>query len=177
MSNKVNKIILHHSAISRDKNKKQFKAINNYHKRLWNFKSSLGYYGGYHYLIEPSGRVHQYRAETDVGAHCSQEKMNFNSIGICLTGNFDIEKPTPNQIFALRDLLKKLVLKYKLNKKDIMFHNAYANKSCPGGSVDIDFVRSLVGNTTHSNDQDSEKNPKEKIQKLLEELTTLVKKL
>jgi len=137
-------IILHHSSVSQKKNKKQFRAINNYHKSLWDFKSSLGYYVGYQYLIEPSGKVIQARRNTETGAHCYQQDMNHKSIGICLTGHFDLEQPKPKQIFALRDLLRKLCKDYVIPVKNIKTHNEFAKKSCPGSNIDIVFIRSLV---------------------------------
>lgn len=145
-------IILHHSAVSRQANSMQFMAINNYHKSLWNFRSKIGYYGGYHYLIEPNGAIKQFRAEDESAAHCYQGNMNNQSIGICLTGNFDIEKPTSWQVFALRDLLRSISKKYGIGRDRIFFHRDYAInpatkkalKSCPGKFVDRGFIRSLI---------------------------------
>ncbi len=140
-------VILHHSATAYTKGlfgySKQFDGINNYHKAQWNFKSSLGLYGGYHYLIEASGEVRQYRKDNEVGAHCYQQDMNRKSIGICLAGHFDIQKPTPMQIYALRDLLKKV---FKNNNIDKIYpHNKFAAyKSCPGKNIDLGFITSLV---------------------------------
>jgi len=140
MKNQPKNLIIHHSAVSRYRNSCQYTAINNYHK-------NLGWGGiGYHYLIEPNGRIMAGREENIVGAHCCQKYMNFLSIGICLTGNLDTEKPTSAQIFALRDLLRKLTKKYKISKNNIWFHRDFAPKTCPGKNMDRGFVRSLVTN-------------------------------
>ena len=138
-------IMIHHSAVSYALNADQFKANNNYHKAQWNFKSSMGYYLGYTYEIAKSGFIKQARQEGEQTAACYQENMNNGQcIHICLDGNFDIEKPAPEQVYALRDILKGLVKKHGIKKDNIVFHSAYAQKTCPGKNVDLLFVRSLV---------------------------------
>ena len=137
--------MIHHSAVSHDRNPDQFDANNRYHKAQWNFKSSLGFYLGYNYEIAKSGLKRQARQDGEQTAACYQNNMNNGQcLHVCLDGNFDIEKPEPEQIYALRDLLKLLVKKYGIKKEDIVFHNQYAQKSCPGKNMDIMFVRSLI---------------------------------
>jgi len=137
--------MIHHSAVSYVKNSDQFEANNQYHKKEWNFKSTMGFYLGYNYEIAQSGLKRQARQDGEQTAACYQGNMNSGQcIHICLDGNFDTEKPAPPQIFALRDLLKALVKKYGINKNNIVFHGQFAPKSCPGKNMDINFVRSLV---------------------------------
>lgn len=139
-------IIVHHSAVSRTKNSNQFVANNNYHKSIGFPKSLLGFYLGYHYEINAAGKVFQARYNYEVGAHCKENLMNYKSIGIGLDGNFDIEDPTPEQIYSLRDLLRRLCRDLKLSRDAILFHRHFADyKSCPGKRVDLCFIRSLVG--------------------------------
>src|SRR3990167_7232831 len=113
-----NKIIWHHSADASAG--PQFFKINEDHKAKWNFASSLGYFGGYHYLIEKDGKVFQYRADDEVGAHDLGE--NIGSIGICLAGNFDAELPTKQQEQALAPLLKTILTKWKIRHNRIDPH-------------------------------------------------------
>ena len=108
-------IIIHHSAVSREKNSEQFDAINNYHKsKGWGMI-------GYHYLIEPNGKIKVGRMENQHGAHCIG--CNHNSIGICLTGYFDIEYPTEEQEKSLRNLLVDLLKEYK--GAEIKYHRDF----------------------------------------------------
>lgn len=138
-------IMIHHTAVSYSKNADQFDANNNYHKNLWSFKSSLGFYLGYNYEIAANGRVRQARKDGERTAACYQKDMNDGrAIHIALDGNFDIENPKPEQIFALRDLLKKLVSLYKIEKENIVPHKEFAPKSCPGKNIDMDFIKSLA---------------------------------
>ncbi|MCF7819864.1 MAG: N-acetylmuramoyl-L-alanine amidase [Candidatus Pacebacteria bacterium] len=169
-------IMIHHSAVSYDRNSDQFEANNNYHKAQWDFKSSLGFYLGYNYEIAKNGKVRQARADGETTAACYQQNMNDGRcIHVCLDGHFDNEKPQPAQIFALRDLLRKLVDKYKIKKDNIIFHRDYASKSCPGSNLDIVFIRSLVNGQTEA--QNDDENIKEELINILNKAIELIKRL
>ena len=76
----------------------------------------------YHYVIgngtySGDGEVETGRLENESGAHCSADGMNFKSIGICLVGNFDIDKPTPAQMQALEKLCWDIMERYKIPHK------------------------------------------------------------
>ena len=137
---KIKYIIIHHSAVSREKNSEQFEAINNYHRRKgWGII-------GYHFLIEPNGRIRVGRNENHIGAHCIGR--NHDSLGICLTGNFDIEDPTKEQEKSLKVLLSDLLKEYK--KAQIAYHRNFANKSCPGKLIADDWAKNLINNNNTS---------------------------
>lgn len=141
--NIVKNIIIHHSLVSYNKNADQFDAINEYHKRKWNgkTKSSLGFYGGYHYQISKLGDVKRYRKENETGAHCSQKLMNYRSIGICLDGNFDIEEPTQEQCRSLYKLIKELQDIYGVPDGNVYPHRHFATyKSCWGSLLPHDIL-------------------------------------
>lgn len=169
-------IMIHHTAVSYEKNPDQFIANNAYHKAQWKFKSSMGFYLGYNYEIVKNGKVYQARKSGETTAACYQSDMNDGRcIHIALDGNFDTEKPFPNQIFALRDLMKELVAEFDIKKNNIILHRGYANKSCPGNNVEIGFIQSLVF-------PDAVENPdtpdlKEKLIKLVQELLSLIRKI
>ena len=167
-------IMIHHTAVSYDKNPDQFKANNSYHQAQWGFKSSLGHYLGYTYEINKAGRAHKAREDGEPTAACYQKDMNDGRcIHIALDGNFDIEKPASAQIYKLRDLLNEKVKEYGINKNNIIFHNQLATKSCPGGNLELPFVRSLVS----PNALDEQSTSKEKIVKVVEHLLKLIKQL
>jgi N-acetylmuramoyl-L-alanine amidase len=157
--------IVHHTAVSRAKAPVQFDAVNRYHQSQWgeSIKSSLGYYGGYHYLIEPSGVVKQYRRDTEMGAHAVGQ--NDKSIGICLTGNFDIEFPTTEQSNALRDLLRVLIVRHGLSYEAIYPHRKYARKTCYGSNLMDSWARDLARLPTGT-DQKHEQELLAKVSKL-----------
>lgn len=119
-----------------------FEIVDTYHKGLWNFKSSLGHYIGYHYFIDKSGKVTQGRADSDEGAHTKGK--NLTSIGICLAGNFDAQLPTTKQKDALRTLLGRLSVLYGIPKANIVPHRAFANKTCYGKKLGDTWAADLL---------------------------------
>ena len=142
---KCTSVMIHHTGISYKRNSDQFLANNRYHKNIWNFKSSLGFYLGYNYEINKKGFVRQARANGERTAACYQKNMNNGScIHIALDGNFERERPYPNEIFALRDLLRLLFSQFNLKKENIYFHKQFSNTKCPGKNMDLNFIRSLV---------------------------------
>jgi len=152
----IKNIFIHHSASLRSGNSKQLSAINNYHyQKDWGNKtgivrckaSSLGYYVQYHYLIEPSGEIIQTAKENEIRWHAGD--YNATSLGICLTGNFDVETPTGEQERQLRALLLELVKRYPNAK--IRYHREVAPKSCPGNLIPDDWAINLIKNKTMSN--------------------------
>ncbi len=174
--------MIHHTAISYDKNKDQFKGSNEYHKAKWRFKSNLGFYLGYNYEISANGKVRQAREDGEQTAACYQANMNDGRcLHICLDGNFDIEKPKPKQIFALRDLLKNLASKYSIDSDHVVFHSQFAKKTCPGSNIDIKFMRSLIdpeilreASSEESEGDEKKKNTAEKKEELVELLRKMM---
>jgi len=147
-------IIYHHSGVSREVQPNQFWTINNYHKQKWHFKSQLSLYGGYTYLIEPNGKIKQYRLETETAAHCIG--MNDKSVGICLSGHFSKELPTEAQKTALQGLLLELVKKYNIPLTRIVGHRYFAKAECPGRNLSNDWAQQLVATEYQKSDNEKE---------------------
>lgn len=91
-------------------------------------------------MIEPNGTVLRYRMDTEEGAHTLKE--NRRSIGICLTGNFDVEMPTSQQIEALRGILGQMRGSYGL--LPIYPHRKFAVKSCYGSLLPDGWAAKLL---------------------------------
>jgi DNA repair exonuclease SbcCD ATPase subunit len=143
-------IILHHSASPITQTAE---TINEYHRKKWNFKSALGGYAGYQYIIEHDGRVTQWRKDTERGAHTIGR--NDDSIGICIVGWFDDghdSLPTPEQQEALRELIEKKRKEYKIGLNDVKFHRDFTEKSCPGYHITKDWLYNLLGNNMKNQD-------------------------
>ena len=127
---KIDYIIIHHTATDRDRT--TFEAIDNNHKNRWNgkTKSQLGYYCGYTYLIEGNGKVWQARNDIEEGAHTRGH--NRRTIGIGLTGNFEVEDPSIAQLNALEELLGNKMVQYGIKKDKIKCHSDISLTLCPG---------------------------------------------
>ena len=91
---------------------------------------------GYHYLIRKNGMIEQGRLPEAIGAHAYQH--NKTSIGVCLTGNFDIGKPTKEQMASVKELTAWLCRKYDIDsykKGAIVGHRNLNDTSCPGEAL------------------------------------------
>ena len=127
------KIILHHSGV--DSSGNQLTAINRYHKSRGFPLSELGWYVGYHELIEKDGRIIKTRESYEEGAHTLND-WNRKSIGICLIGNFHVHAPTQAQLVALQGLIDKYNLPYIFHK------DADERRTCAGRYLTRDLVES-----------------------------------
>lgn len=144
MTNKNKWIILHHSSGTdynplEDTCHHTLEIINEAHRRRGFPISELGYYCGYQFVVEKTGKIRQARQVNEIGAHC--KGMNDKSIGICIVGNFDIpfNKPTNEQTESLKKLLDKLVDKYGIDPRRIVPHRKFASKTCFGTQLKDDW--------------------------------------
>ena len=120
-------VVVHHSGGNWN-----FNQINNHHKNKWGFKSSLGYYAGYHKFIEFNGQLYIARRDNEEAAHCVDPAKpgywNKNSVGICLQGNMELEKPREWQLITLKEELDSYVARgFK-----VKYHGQIVPTACPG---------------------------------------------
>ena len=99
---------------------------------------------GYHYIINKNGRITKGRNTKYIGAHVKGH--NRNSLGICIIGNFDKEKPTEKQIKKLLKFLKRLSKKHNIENKNILGHREFkgVTKTCPGKNIDLKLIRKNI---------------------------------
>lgn len=90
---------------------------------------------GYHFLIDPSGRIWQGRELRWQGAHASGAN-NIGNIGICLLGNFVRQRegqgPTDQQVRAMRQLVVQLMRRYSFGPDELHCHSDFKATECPG---------------------------------------------
>lgn len=97
-------------------------------------QKNKGYRGtGYNVRVRKDGSVELGRPFGMVGGHCSQDKMNYHSLGLVFEGNFDKEQMGRVQFEAGAKLIAETVrLSNYIKLDNIKPHNIYAKKSCPG---------------------------------------------
>ncbi len=135
-------LIIHHTATDRDTT--TFSSVKNYHiSKGWGDI-------GYHWFITTS-RAYQGRSEDVRGAHCIAGGMNFKSLGICLTGNFQVQQPMQWQLDRLEKLVRDLQAKYNIPNSNILGHREVDNAStvCCGDNL-IPLVKKLRGGNMDS---------------------------
>lgn len=139
-------LIVHHSLTPKDLPLTQVEnSINRTHKARGFNMSSLGWHIGYQYIIYGDGQVRQYRKDAEIGAHTKEQDMNFQSIGICLSGNFDMEFPNAVQVDSLRKLMRKLHKQYLISVNNVYPHRHFAPyKSCFGSKLPDNWAKLLI---------------------------------
>jgi len=89
---------------------------------------------GYHYVIDPYGRVFEGREISWQGAHAAGAN-NIQNIGVCLIGNFDEERPTKAATDKLRQLLDNLRSTWKIPRNQVLTHQELKKTECPGRNL------------------------------------------
>ena len=87
---------------------------------------------GYHYVIDRDGRVWEGRNLRWQGAHVS--KHNEQNIGILVMGNFDIQRPSQQQLDGMQKWVSTLLKRYRLEDGRVRTHGEWpgAKTACPG---------------------------------------------
>lgn len=94
---------------------------------------------GYHYAIDPSGRVWEARSVRYQGAHVKDQ--NENNLGILVLGNFDQQSPTSSATTALDRFVASQMTRYGVPMSRVRTHQELAPTECPGRSLQRYMVR------------------------------------
>ncbi len=129
------RITIHHSAMYfRDTGQRAAAAQINRIQRDHMRNRSYGDIG-YHFLIDPSGRIWEGRKLRYQGAHASGNN-NIGNIGVCLLGNFVRQKqgqgPTSAQIESMEGLVMQMMQRYGFGGESLFCHSDFKNTACPG---------------------------------------------
>jgi N-acetyl-anhydromuramyl-L-alanine amidase AmpD len=93
---------------------------------------------GYHYVIRANGTIERGRPEDTIGSH-SGPQGNGDSVGIVLTGNFEIGAPSTAQMIALAELIKDLRGRY--GNLAVIGHRDVMATACPGRNFPWDDLK------------------------------------
>lgn len=103
---------------------------------------------GYHFVIRKDGTVERGRPIWSVGAHA--QGHNGDSIGVCVSGNFQIASPTPVQIEELAMLIANLCADYAIpmDRQHILGHREVNATNCPG-EILYEMMDEVVGKANY----------------------------
>jgi hypothetical protein len=85
---------------------------------------------GYHYVVDPDGRIWEGRPIGIEGAHVAE--TNDHNIGVMCMGNFERDRPTQAQLATLDALLADLMRRYRVPMGRIATHKELKATECPG---------------------------------------------
>ncbi len=151
LSNRWKRIIIHHSATAQG----SAESFDRVHREVRKWENGLGY----HFVIGngkgmEDGEVavgDRWRKQLD-GAHVKgpdkNEKLNANSIGIALVGNFEEDIPTAKQLAALKGLVNFLRKECFISLADVVGHGEMSDHKtlCPGRFFFVDELRLAIAN-------------------------------
>ena len=138
-------IVVHHSATSVG----SARSMDLYHRNIRHMENGLAY----HFVIgngrgETDGSItvgSRWRRQIK-GGHLASERLNEKSIGICLVGNFEANRPTKRQLASLYALVNYLEDRCRTPADAVKTHRQINTKptSCPGRLFP---TQSLLANT------------------------------
>lgn len=108
---------------------------------------------GYHFVIGNGTETRDGQVEVGRrwsaqkwGAHTKTADNRFNNygIGICLVGNFEVDRPTPAQMRSLAKLTAYLMTTYKIPANRVLGHRDCKPTDCPGRNLSVAEVRRLA---------------------------------
>lgn len=115
---------------------------------MWNYHVNENGWSdiGQHFTVSPDGLIWDGRSldRDPAGIY------GHNDGGICIEmiGNFDTghEDLEGEQLKSAVELISILLKKFNLYLSDIVFHREYSSKTCPGSSIDKNWILGLVDN-------------------------------
>ncbi|HAV64347.1 MAG TPA: hypothetical protein DCY13_18515 [Verrucomicrobiales bacterium] len=139
-------IVIHHSSSKLDSPA----IMDRHHRQVRHMENGLAY----HFVIGGSGpRMKdgdifigdRWRGQLQ-GGHVASERLNQESIGICLIGNFNEEKPTSRQMESLAQLVEYLMDRCGLQPADVDTHTHINPKptQCPGKHFSLADLRKRI---------------------------------
>jgi N-acetylmuramoyl-L-alanine amidase len=80
------------------------------------------------------------------GAHAKTADNRYNEygIGICMVGNFDVERPTQKQLASLARLVAYLSKTYHISTTNVIGHRDTKPTECPGKFVSLPIIRQMA---------------------------------
>ncbi|MFN9973694.1 MAG: peptidoglycan recognition family protein, partial [Phycisphaerae bacterium] len=127
------RITIHHDALPSQSLRTQSDAI----ARLNSVRQSHLREGwadiGYHYVIDPQGRVWEGRPLSFQGAHVKDN--NEHNIGVMCMGNFDQQRPSSNQIASLDGFVSVLMRRHRIPPNRVYTHQEIMPTRCPGRNL------------------------------------------
>jgi hypothetical protein len=88
---------------------------------------------GYHYIIDPQGRVWEGRSIRYQGAHVKDN--NENNLGIMVLGHFNHQRPTPQALAALDRFVAVQMARHNVPLGRVMTHQEIKPTECPGSNL------------------------------------------
>lgn len=94
---------------------------------------------GYHYVIDPAGRVWEGRPAALQGAHVRDN--NPNNLGILCLGNYNLQTPTAAASNSLAAFVRDQMGRYRVPAERVYTHQEIVSTQCPGRTLQAEMNR------------------------------------
>jgi len=88
---------------------------------------------GYHYVVDPAGRIYSARPIALQGAHVKYN--NEHNLGVMVLGNYESQQLTPAARSALASFVASRMDVYEVQTKRVLTHQEIRPTACPGRSL------------------------------------------
>lgn len=95
---------------------------------------------GYHFIVDPQGRIWEGRPIRLQGAHVKDN--NEHNLGVMVMGNFDVERPTPAALASLDAFVGEQMRRYGISLRrsadglrGVFTHQELMPTACPGRNL------------------------------------------
>jgi hypothetical protein len=131
--NGVSRITIHHSAVISS----SVRAKSDAARMLTSIRNGHLAQGwadiGYHYIIDPTGRIWEGRNIRFQGAHVREN--NEHNLGIMCMGNFDVERPSSETLSTLDNFVADRMRAYNVPINRVFTHQEIKPTECPGRNL------------------------------------------
>lgn len=134
----VNLITFHHTGDPQPSYFDDFEQTARFWERIREYQRGRGFEDiGYHFGIDRAGRIWQLRPLIYRGEHVrpsanGRHIWNDHNIGVVSLGNFQLQKPTPQQLVKIRMFGHMLRTRYNLAIPQVKTHQELVATLCPG---------------------------------------------
>lgn len=98
---------------------------------------------GYHYIIDPQGRIWEGRPIQYQGAHVMNN--NEHNLGVMVLGNFDEQRPTSEALASLDAFVADRMQAYRVSLSRVFTHQEINPTACPGRNLQAYMVSTRSG--------------------------------
>ncbi len=88
---------------------------------------------GYHYIVDPAGRVWEGRSTQHQGAHVHLH--NEHNLGVMVLGNFDKQHPAPAALATLNRFIAEQMRVHRVPASAVYTHQELNKTACPGRTL------------------------------------------
>ncbi len=132
--NGVNRLTIHHDGMAPVSLRSQQDAARRIESIRASHVNARGFADiGYHYIIDPTGRVWEGRPSWKQGAHVKDQ--NEHNIGVMVLGNFEVQQPTPQALASVDQFLSVLMQRHKVSLSRVYTHQEIGQSGCPGRNL------------------------------------------